>query len=157
MEQPPPRMLRLLRKAAHLRAAAIPWKQIAKKLKQDVKTCRRWPRLYSDRWRELIARARRGEKRKADAEARTFLRLLLRTGNERTKLGAASLLLIPEPAKPQPRKSQAFSPEVLELAAHISDLRGLTYEQLQQLDLGQSAAGRMENGAVDPGSAQGSE
>ena len=155
MEQPTPKMLRLLRKAAGWRAAAIPWKQIAEKMRQDVKTCRRWPRLHADLWRESIARARRRVKRKGDAEARTFLRLLLRTGNERTKLGAASLLLISESSKSA--KTQSISPEVRELAAYISELKGQTDEQLQQLVAGRASPRGGGNVAEDQPGTQRSE
>ena len=92
MSIPPPAVERLLERAAELRAAGVSWEVVGQKLHRHRDTCSRWPRLYPEIWKRLVAATRAEQRQNAADEAMTVLRTLLRSDDEKIKRDVGRIL-----------------------------------------------------------------
>jgi hypothetical protein len=145
-------MLELLAQAVELRATGLAWEFVAAKLLREAATCRNWPSQYRAEWRRLYAEAERRLTGEAGAEARVYLRKLLRSDDEKISLAAAKLLLADRP-KPQPRPRQPDAAVSRQNADFLADLRRMTDAELDQCIRGFLADQSVPAGTAAPASA----
>jgi hypothetical protein len=82
MAHDPPPVLRLLKKAATLKAAGYSWESVAQQLKRAPRTVRQWPDRYPDVWNRLLCEAEDRLLADVSGEAVAFLRKMQRSKNE---------------------------------------------------------------------------
>ena len=128
-----PRMLKRLEEAADLRARGVAWEAIAQVVNCKLEICRDWPKRYPADWRRLLRRAVRQHQHDGNAEGLRTLRELVRAKDEKTKLRAASRLYAPTTGKSRRSNPPAMTAVDREMAIFISELKGLSDEDLQQL------------------------
>jgi hypothetical protein len=126
MHTPPEKIVRLVERAAELRAAGHTWEQIAKKLRRSL-AIRGWRRRYPEFWNRAIADARRELAAQASAEGLTVLRNLLLSQDEKVRRDASARLLAlrPNDDLPQPPPS--------DLLRYVQILEGMTDDDLESL------------------------
>jgi hypothetical protein len=122
---------RLMAVAAELRAAGSSWEVVAREMNRDVRTIRFWVEEFPKLWRRLLRAAERRHEQDARLEARLILRGLLREGDQKAKLSAASQLIKTRPKGRRPEKAAQLSDEDADLAAYISLVRGMTDDELR--------------------------
>ncbi|MFL5339015.1 MAG: hypothetical protein ACJ8F7_02515 [Gemmataceae bacterium] len=127
MKSPSPELLELLTRAAELRAAGTCWEAVGRRLDRHPDTCRHWPAEFPDLWPQLLRAAQDAFRTEADAEARSILRGMLRSNDDKTRMAAAQKLLLPPPRSAAPADADA---ETLALDA---ELRELSDDDLDQL------------------------
>ena len=86
------KMVRLLERAADLRAAGNSWEQIAKKVHRNIDAVRAWPHEFAEVWDRRFTESSRRLGAEAEAEARAVLRVLLRDDDSKVKREAAKHL-----------------------------------------------------------------
>jgi hypothetical protein len=127
---PSPEMLAALKEAVELRALGLSWEAVASQLERSPTTCRSWPSQYRREWPRLYNNAEKWLAREAGAEARVYLRKLLRSEDEKICLGAARLLLADRPKKlTRPRTAAPVSPEDVKL---LAEMRSQTDDQIER-------------------------
>jgi hypothetical protein len=145
-------MRKQLEQAADLRARGVTWEAIAQVLNCKLETCRDWPNRYADEWRRLLGQSDRQHQRDAQAEGRRVLRELVRAEDAKTKLRAACRLYAPTTAKSRRTKPPAMTAADRDMAMFISELKGLSDEDLQQLiDDAMAARGHVPGIEDSPG------
>ncbi len=92
MDTPGPILLTLIKAAADLRAGGASWAKVGERLNREPDTCRDWPRRYPAAWRRAYRAAEDLFTEEAGAEAKTMLRLFMRSKNEKIGLAAAHAL-----------------------------------------------------------------
>jgi hypothetical protein len=121
-----PKMLDLIRLAAERRVAGSTWEAVARDLRRQVHTIRRWPVRYREEWSRALAEARRASIEAAADEARAILRRYLRHDDARISRDAARLLI----QHPAARSSEPTSPA----PTGIDPLfEGMSDEQIRKL------------------------
>ena len=83
----------LLYTAAELRSGGASWDAVARTVHRAPRTCQQWPRRYPHDWNTLYREAEQRRYNEAGDEALAILRLLLREGNDKTKMHSAEVLL----------------------------------------------------------------
>lgn len=137
-----------LRQAAEIRARGLSWEAVAHDLGRHPDTCRRWPRRYPLLWRRLLRQARIDVTQDGGAEAKATLRKLLRVEDNKTRLAAAEGLL---KRRTSGRKQTAgLSPEDEELAAFVSEVKGLSDDDLEEMLRQALADGHAASGTSNP-------
>src|SRR5262249_49541177 len=132
---PSPALMAMITVAADLRAVGASWAAVAEKVQRSPETCRTWPRLYPEAWRRLLAQAEDRLTEEAGGEARTYLRKLLRSEDERIVLGAGKLLLGVRTAR-RAVEDRIDPPPEQDLREHlefVKYLKGLGDEQVKRL------------------------
>ncbi|MFL5339409.1 MAG: hypothetical protein ACJ8F7_04505 [Gemmataceae bacterium] len=93
MKPPSDHILCLLRRAAELRAAGKSWEAVGGAVHRAPETVRRWPREYPAEWKRCYLVAEASLLAEAAAEALQYMRVMLRSENERSVIAAGQLLL----------------------------------------------------------------
>jgi hypothetical protein len=135
---PSKNMLRVLDRAAELRATGHTWEQIARKIRRPFSTLADWRRSYPAMWEEAIAKARREVSAQASAEGVSVLRNLLTSEDEKVRRDASAELLTLRPKEePAPEVSSdlvQFVQLLLEMP-HV-DLESLLAESVRAIAIG---------------------
>src|SRR5262245_15708510 len=92
MDEPCKIPLRLLALAAEHRAMGLKWESVAGRLGRPPETVRRWPVRYPEAWQRLYRAAERRAIAEGGAEARTVVRTLLRSKDERVRCNASKFM-----------------------------------------------------------------
>ena len=111
---PSPGVVRLIRLAAYQRAHGASWEAIARAVRRQPRTVRRWPMVYPKEWNRFYYEADDQLAAAAAAEARIRLQELMRTAKSvAIRREAARTLARYAPAEPagdNPRPEQARRP-----------------------------------------------
>jgi hypothetical protein len=135
-ETVPDSLLPLLTTAAELRASGHSWTKVGEDLNRSPETCRHWPLRFPETWRRLYRRAQGHVIAEAGAEARAYLRKLLRGAEARYVLGAAQALLrCEENERSREERAERTNPPEgsAEIPEFVRHLKGMTAAQLAAL------------------------
>jgi|SRR5438445_12401437 len=98
---PSPGVVRLIRLAAYQRAHGASWEAIARAVRRQPRTVRRWPMVYPKEWNRFYYEADDQQAAAAAAEARIRLQQLMRTAESvASRREAARTLARYAPAEP---------------------------------------------------------
>ena len=147
-----PATMESMRTAAGQRANGASWEAVAESLGQPVAICRRWPIDFSATWNQLLREAKAQSCNAGEAEARTTLRNLLRAKEDKTRIAAAQQLLKPHLTDPVDSAAERAPDEDREIAAFISQVKGLPDEELDTLLRKAVADSRAGAGTCGPAS-----
>jgi hypothetical protein len=130
MNTPPPDLIEAVERAAELRAVGHGWEYVARELNRPPDTVRGWPRRYREFWDHLIAIHDRDQTGAARAEARDYLRKLLRSDNAKAGQFAAKELF----AADAPASAAATEPAPMsDFCRFAARLEELSDDELRKL------------------------
>ena len=129
MKIPSMRTRRDMETAAELRAAGASWETAAAELGRQPNLLMRWAKVYREDWERLLLEAEERADREVSNEARTALRILLRSKNSKVRLAAAGNVARHWLAK----RSGANAPDPrTDHAAYLAYVEEMSDEQLEQ-------------------------
>jgi hypothetical protein len=115
--------------AAH-RARGLKWESVAELLGRAPETVRRWPDRYPEDWQRLYRAAECRVIAEGGAEARTVLRALLFSKDERVRCSASKFLAThQERVHEWEVQRKTATPLDDELIAYLNVVRGMTEEE----------------------------
>jgi hypothetical protein len=159
----------LMEQAAVMRAAGSSWKSIAAALGRDVDTVQHWPQRYPEQWSRYYRAARSDLLGEAYGESITTLRMLMRSEDERSKLGASTVVAKLQhdqdrlevmqsrtTTRPGGGKQQELSTDGQRIAGILD---GMSFEQMQEMAIrvGQALAAANSGKALKPAEPAGGE
>ena len=146
-----PATMESMRTAARLLANGASWEALAAALGQPVVVCRGWPADFGAVWRQLMREAEAQSCSAGAAEARNTLRAVLRTATEdKNRIAAAHHLLKPHLDDPADFAADRATDEDREIAAFISQVKGLSDGELDTMLRKTVADSRVGAGTSDP-------
>jgi hypothetical protein len=137
MEYLPKPLMTQLAKVIESRVLGLKWEAVAAKVGRRAETIRRWPTRFPQAWRRLYRAAECRILAEAGAEARSVLRHLLFSEDERVRCNAGKFLaaLQEKVYQWEDKREAAASPIDDEWAPFITYLQGLTEEEARDFVL----------------------
>src|ERR1700738_1466010 len=91
-------LITLMTTAAELRTGGMSWENVAREVNRKAGTCSKWPSRYRREWNRIYMDAQRQRYEEVSNESLSYLRTLLRSKEDKTKLKSIEMVLRYGPA-----------------------------------------------------------